>query len=106
MTEEQYDLCERMENEYADYIDALLKEGKQTIISMSDKTTFFAQMLSYIKERNLPQTRLNVLHKTATPLNDLYLCYMNNNEDYLQYARTAAKVLYQYVKEQKAQSEM
>lgn len=105
MTKEQHNLCERMENEYADYIDALLKEGKQTIISMSDKTTFFAQMLFYIKERNLPQTLLNVLHKTATPLNDLYLC-MNNNEDYLQYARMAVKVLYQYVKEQKAQSEM
>ncbi len=106
MTEKQYDLCERMENEYADYIDALLKEGKQTIISMSDKTTFFAQMLSYAKERDLPSAQLNALQKTVTPLNDLYLCYMNNNEDYLQYARTAVKVLYQYAKEQKYQDQM
>lgn len=106
MTEKQYDLCERMESEYADYIDLLLKEDKQTIISMSDKTTFFAQILSYIKERNLSRAQLNALQKTAMPLNDLYLCYMNNNEDYLQYARTTVKVLYQYSKEQKGQNEM
>lgn len=106
MTEKQYELSERMESEYADYIDALLKEGKQTIISMSDKTTFFAQMLFYLKERELPQTQLNALQKTASPLNDLYLCFMNNNEDYLQYARTTVKVLYQYAKEQKAQDQM
>lgn len=89
-----------MEGEYVDYIDALLKEDKQTIISMSDKSTFFAHMLSHIKERDCPQALINALHKTATPLNDLYLCYMNNNEEYLQYARTAIKVLYQYAKEQ------
>lgn len=54
MTEKQYDLCKRMEGEYVDYIDALLKEDKQTIISMSDKSTFFAHMLSHIKERDCP----------------------------------------------------
>lgn len=106
MTEKQYELCESIENEYADYIDALLKQDKQTIFSMSDKTTFFAQMLSHVKERELPQAQLYALQKTVTPLNDLYLCYMNNNEDYLQHARTAVKVLYQYAKEQKAQDHM
>lgn len=106
MTEKQYDLCERMESEYADYIDALFKEGKQAIVSMSDKTAFFAQMLSYVKERDLSLSQQSALQKTATPLNDLYLCYMNNNEDYLQYARTAVKVLYLFSKQQRNQEEM
>ena len=106
MTEKQYDLTERMESEYLGYIDALLKEGKQTIISMSDKTTFYAQMLSYVKERDLPQAQLNALSETEEPLFALYRCYMDNNGDYLQYARTAVKVLYQYAKERKAQDQM
>lgn len=106
MTEIQYNLTERMESEYSDYIDALLKEDKQTIISMSEKTTFFSRMLSHVKERDLPQLQLSALIKTATPLNDLYLCYMNNDEDYIQYAKAAVKVLYQYAKERKYRNQM
>lgn len=61
---------------------------------MSDKTTFFANMLAYSKERGLPPMQTAALCRTKTPLNDLYLCFMNNNEDYLQRANTAVKVLY------------
>ena len=41
MTEKQYDLTERMDEEYAEYLEDLLKTDKQTIISMSDRTTFY-----------------------------------------------------------------
>ena len=106
MTEKQYLLTERMEDEYTDYIDSLLGAHKQIIISMSDKTTFFANMLAHIKERELPLSQINALCETDTPLNDLYLCFMNNNEDYLQRANTAVKVLYQFAKEQRTQNQM
>lgn len=53
MTEKQYDLTERMEEEYAEYLEDLLKTDKQTIISMSDKTAFYADMLTYVKENDL-----------------------------------------------------
>lgn len=106
MTEEQYNLTERMEEEYADYVDELLKADKHMIISMSDKTTFFANMLAYSKERGLPPMQTAALCRTKTPLNDLYLCFMNNNEDYLQRANTAVKVLYQFTREQRNQNQM
>lgn len=106
MTEKQYDLTERMEEEYADYMDGLLKEGKHTIISLSDKTNFYANMLAFVKERDLPLTQINALCQTETPLNDLYLCFMNNNEDYLQRSNTAVKVLYQLTKERRNQCQM
>lgn len=106
MTEKQYHLIEKAEDEYVNYIDNLLTEDKHTIIAMSDKTTFFAQMLSHLKEREISSSQLDALNQTNEPLFSLYRCYMDNNEDYLQYSRAAVKVLYQHTKEIKNQNQM
>lgn len=106
MTEKQYNLAERMGQEYVDYIDGLLEKNKNEIISMSDKTSFFANMLVHIQNRELPPMQVDALCKSKTPLNDLYLCFMRNEGDSLQRANSAVKVLYQFTRDQRRQSQM
>lgn len=106
MTEKQYNLIEKVEDEYVNYIDKLLTEDKHTIIAMSDKTTFFANMLSHIKEREISSSQLDALNHTKEPLFSLYRCYIDNNEDYLQFSCSVVKVLYQHMKESKNQNQM
>lgn len=106
MTEKQYNLTERMEEEYAAYIENLLKEDKQTIISMSDRTEFYAAMLTYVKENDLLSMQIQALSATDTPLKTMYECFMENDGDLIQRANTAVRVLYQTTKDWKNQNQM
>ncbi len=106
MTEKQYDLTERMEEEYVAYIENLLKEDKQTIISMSDKTEFYVSMLTYVKENDLPSMQIQALSATDASLKTMYECFMENDGDLIQRANTAVRVLYQTTKDWKHQNQM
>lgn len=46
-------LLARLEQEYADYLDELHGIDIDTVISSSDKTNFYANMLVYIREHDL-----------------------------------------------------
>ena len=106
MTEKQYDLPERMEEEYAEYLEDLLKTDKQTIISMSDKTVFYADMLTYVKESDLLSIQVQALSAADKPLKAMYECFLENNGDLLRRADTAVRVLYQTAKDWKNQNQM
>lgn len=106
MTEKQYDLTERMEEEYAEYLEDLLKTDKQTIISMSDKTAFYADMLTYVKENDLLSIQVQALSAADRPLKAMYECFMENDGDLLRRADTAVRVLYQTAKDWKNQNQM
>ena len=106
MTEKQYDLTERMEEEYAEYLEDLLKTDKQTIISMSDRTAFNADMLTYVKENALLSIQIQALSAADKPLKTMYECFMENNGDLLRRADTAVRVLYQTAKDWKNQNQM
>lgn len=106
MTEKQYLLTERMEKEYAEYIDHLLKTDKQTIISMSDKTTFYADILTYAKENALLSMQVQALATADKPLKKLYECFIENDGDLIRRADISVRVLYQTVKDWQTQNQM
>lgn len=104
MPEKQYDLTERMEEEYVAYIENLLKEDKQTIIPMSDRTEFYVAMLTYVKEKDLLPMQIQALSATDAPLKTMYECFMENDGDLIQRANTAVRVLYQTTKDWKTKT--
>lgn len=106
MPEKHYNLTERMEEEYAEYLEDLLKADKQTIISMSDRTTFYADMLTYVKENDLLSIQVQALSVADKPLQTMYDCFMENDGDLLRRADTAVRVLYQTAKDWKYQNQM
>ena len=99
MNDKQYELTERMEEEYAGYIEQLLKTDKQTIISMSDKTAFYADMLTYVRENALLSAQIQALSATDKPMRKMYKCFIENDGDQIRRSDCAVRVLYQTVKD-------
>lgn len=93
-----------MEEEYVAYIENLLKEDKQTIIPMSDRTEFYVAMLTYVKEKDLLPMQIQALSATDAPLKTMYECFMENDGDLIQRANTAVRVLYQTTKDWKTKT--
>ena len=65
-------LLARLEQEYADYLEDLRKNDIDTVISSSDKTNFYANMLVYIREHDLFENQLKTLLGYEKPLENLY----------------------------------
>lgn len=92
-------LLARLEQEYSDYLDELHGADIDTVISSSDKTNFYANMLAYIREHDLFENQLKTLLGYEKPLENLYYCFCENNFDLLARADTARKVIFQIEKE-------
>lgn len=99
LTEKQNTLVEKLQKEYDEYIENLRARGKYEIISESQRTTFYANILLYAQSHSLFERDITAL-STPDALNGLYMSYLSNEQDYLEMANTSAKAIYQFRKEQ------
>lgn len=92
---------QKVNEEYLDYISGLSLLDKQDIISESQRTTFYTDILLVLRDRTLSEKQLKYLDRENI-LPVLYECYLVNDYDYLDAMSRGDKVIYQFVKEQKS----
>lgn len=97
----QEELIERMEQEYYDYIQGLYKEDIDTVISSSDRTMFYANMIFHLRTHSATEKQLQALLAHEKVLENMYFCYCENDFDLFARADIGNKILYQTVKDAK-----
>lgn len=94
-------LLERMEEEYEEYLLALRKEDVDTIISSSDRTNFYANMILHIRTHSVTEKQLQALLDHDRVLENMYFCCLENDFDLLARADIGNKIFYQSAKDAK-----